>query len=340
MANARKLPSGMYRVRAFVGKTPDGRNITKSFTAATKKEAEYLASQFLNENHINDKRDLTFGSCLDSYIDARENVLSPSTIKDYRNRAKNDYGLLRNKKIIDLTQTEVQFAVNDYAKTHAPKSTRNYASLITSVFKEFRPSYALHLAMPQKEQKEVDLPSDDDINSLIAYFKENDPDMYLAVLLAVFCPLRRSEISALSSSDLEGSILHIHSAMVLDANKNWIIKTTKTLAGDRFIELPSFVCDLIREKDGRVVPLCPDVISSRFIRARVRLGLPYFKFHALRHYSASFQHSIGIADEYIMARGGWNSDTVLKQVYRHALSEEQKKANTIINDKLSKVIRI
>ena len=52
----------------------------------------------------------------------------------------------------------------------------------------------------------------------------------------------------------------------------------------------------------------------------------------LRHYCASIQHALGIPDAYIMQRGGWNSDAVLKQVYRHALSDRAVQMNAIANE--------
>ena len=42
-------------------------------------------------------------------------------------------------------------------------------------------------------------------------------------------------------------------------------------------------------------------------------------------------HAIGILDQYIMARGGWKTDTVLKAVYRNVLNDEQKKFTDKIN---------
>ena len=56
-----------------------------------------------------------------------------------------------------------------------------------------------------------------------------------------------------------------------------------------------------------------------------------FRFHDLRHYSASIMHAIGIPDQYIMARGGWKTDTVLKAVYRNVINDEQKKFTDKIN---------
>ena len=47
----------------------------------------------------------------------------------------------------------------------------------------------------------------------------------------------------------------------------------------------------------------------------------YMRFHALRHYCASQLHALGMPDAYIMERGGWESDGVLKGIYRHTLSD-------------------
>ena len=46
MAKAKKLPSGSWRVRVYDGKTAEGKNIYKSFTAPAKKDAEYLAAEY------------------------------------------------------------------------------------------------------------------------------------------------------------------------------------------------------------------------------------------------------------------------------------------------------
>lgn len=46
MATAKKLPSGNYRVNLYIGKGVDGKRKYKSFTAPTKKAAEYLAAQY------------------------------------------------------------------------------------------------------------------------------------------------------------------------------------------------------------------------------------------------------------------------------------------------------
>ena len=46
--NARKLPSGSWRARLFLGEDENGKKHYKSFTAATKREAERLALTYVN----------------------------------------------------------------------------------------------------------------------------------------------------------------------------------------------------------------------------------------------------------------------------------------------------
>lgn len=82
--------------------------------------------------------------------------------------------------------------------------------------------------------------------------------------------------------------------------------------------------------------LTPDAISCRFTRLLKAAGLPHFRFHDLRHYCASIQHAIGIPDAYIMQRGGWGSDGVLKNVYRHALKDKEDEMSVKANEYFSK----
>ena len=85
---------------------------------------------------------------------------------------------------------------------------------------------------------------------------------------------------------------------------------------------PHFVVEAIRKK-GYVTKLTPHQISNYFQKKQMSLGVePPYCFHSLRHYNASFLHSQGIPDAYIMARGGWASPHVMQRVYRHALQDK------------------
>lgn len=337
MANARRLPSGNYRCRVYVGEE-NGKKIYKSFTAGTKKEAEYKASQYLVENkHNHSKTDSgrTFLQELDEYIKMKSNVLSPSTINGYmglRKRFINDHPYFTNKKASDITQEDIQRLINALALSKSPKTIRNYHGLISAVLK---PYINLNTTMPQKVEPDLYIPSDENIRDLLRVIENTE--MEIPVLLGAFCMMRRGEICGLDySKDIKGNTIHIHHSLVRGADNKWHLKPPKTKTSDRYIEVEQFIIDKINAK-GYVTTLNPNQITQRLHNIQKKYGIPFFRFHDLRHYSASIRHALGIPDAYIMADGGWKSDHVLKSVYRHAMDNERSKMQSIANAHFSKL---
>lgn len=333
MANAKKLPSGNYRARVYAG-IENGKKIYKSFTAPTKKEAERLALEYVETEKT---KQISFGSALAEYIRMKEAVLSASTIREYKRSLKSNFSPICEIPVDNLSQKDVQIFINNLAVNHSPKTCRDVHALITAVLKIYRPNFKLQTTLPQKVRPALCIPSDDDIKRLLAFLENNNPNLYNAVLLGALAPMRRSEICALLSEDITGDTIHVSRAMVRDENGRWVIKSPKSYAGDRFITLPQFVIKRFENKTGVLVPLTPTTITNEFIRTRKRLGLPPFRFHDLRHYGASMLHAMGVPDAYIMQRGGWGSDAVLKSVYRHALAQEQKAINDKINANFTEI---
>lgn len=338
MATAKKLPSGSWRCLVYDYTDANGKRHYKSFTSSDptakgKREAERMAAVYAFEKEKTFKCEITFLDALDKYIADRESVLSASTIREYKRSRKNDFSWLGNMKIEDITQENVQEFVNQKSRDKSPKTVRNMHCIISAVLKSYRPELALNTTLPQKIPPKLYIPTDDDVKKLISYI-DND-DMMIAVLLAAFGPLRRSEICGLEDTDFNGNIVHVQRAVVMDENKHWVDKTTKSVAGNRFVPLPDFVIAKTKGRKGRIVRLSPSQVSDRFIDLVARSGLPHFRFHDLRHYCASIQHALGIPDAYIMQRGGWGSDAILKQVYRHALTDKSDELNAIANEHFS-----
>ena len=119
MATAKKLPSGKYRALVYIG-TFNGKRKYKSFTAPTKKEAEYLAAEYKMSNKTkNEPLSITLGEAYDKYIDSKEYILSPSTVREYKRARRTDFNKLMNLPLRDLTNDVVQSAVNESALTHS-----------------------------------------------------------------------------------------------------------------------------------------------------------------------------------------------------------------------------
>lgn len=188
----------------------------------------------------------------------------------------------------------------------------------------------LNTVLPKKVRPELYIPTDSEIKRLMSYV--SGTELELPILLAAFGPMRRGEICALTTDNISGNRVHVCKNMVLNTEHEWIIKQPKSYAGDRYIDYPDFVAEKWKGLSGNITALNPNCITSRFSTVLRHAGLQHFRFHDLRHYSASIQHTLGIPDAYIMQRGGWVSDGTLKAVYRHALNDKEKEMSEIANE--------
>lgn len=325
MAKAKKLPSGSWRVRVYDGKGADGKDRYKSFTAQTKKQAEYLAAEYLaGKRSPTSPDERTLAEAYARYIEIKRNTLSPSTVREYTRAAKHDFPELMPLSLSQLTQEAVQSAVNVMSATHSPKSVRNAHGLLSAVLRMFAPEIRLNTRMPQSRKADIYVPTEIEVENLVRSLRGSE--MEKAVLLAAFGSLRRSECCALLISDIEGDIVHVNKAMVLDQEKKWVIKQPKSKAGYRDVKMPPFVIERLisRSGSGRIVELAPVTVTDYFIDARRKFHLPHFRFHDLRHYQASILHAMGVPDKYIMERGGWSTDSTLKNIYQHTMSDKRK----------------
>lgn len=326
MANAVHLPSGRWRVKAYDYKDKDGKEHYVSFTADTKKEAEYQALLFsMNKKKVkSENQDLTLEKAMLKYCEMKSNVLSPTTLANYKRLIYNAFKDYLSLSIKKFDSELVQRWVNDYSINKTPKTVRNTYGFLFVVLKSFLPDLSIKVTLPQRVKPSLYVPTDNDIKAIIDYLSDNDKEMLKAVYLAAFGTLRRSEICALTAADVEKNVIHVNKALVMNEKRECVIKTTKTVSSIRDIDLPDSVMKVF-PKSGRLVDINPDQITHRFARVLKKLKIQPFRFHDLRHYAASMLHAIGIPDVYIMQKGGWSSDCTLKKIYRGVMSDYKEK---------------
>ncbi len=330
MEKAKKLPSGNWRCR--VRKKVNGQIVTKSFTAKTKKEAENLAAGWsLEENHT--LSSLTLKQACERYIEAKQNVLSPSTIKAYKTYARLYLKNIMNSDLDKLTREQIQIAFNEEAAKHSPKTVRNLHGLISAVFKMYRPGFVLNTTLPQKKKTEMYIPTDSDVKKLMQVIKGTY--LEIPVLLAAFGPLRRGEIFALTSDDIKGNNVIVNKAYCLSDAGELILKTPKNYSSNRVVYLPDFVIKKIKGIKGPLVTCHPNSLSKAFSKVLKDNDIPHFRFHDLRHYNVSICKAMNIPDEYIMARGGWATNYTMNNVYAHTIKDVQDRVTQQITDHFS-----
>ena len=341
MASAKKLPSGSWRVNLYIGKTPDGKRQYKSFTADTKKEAEFLAAQY-NQNHIDVNRsELPLSAAVERYIKSKENVLSPSTVRGYNNILKNHIPTLMAVKIRDINAEMVQEEFNRFAKDHSPKTCRNTHGLIASVLSIERPDIVLRTTLPQKKKRDIYVPDEKEIDQIHQLIKGDV--MELPFVLAAECGLRASEVAALRISSVFPDHIEIKQAMVPDKNNKPTLKDPKSISGYRSIPISKELSDFIIEHASGgefVCNLSSNNISTYWNRFKENNRLnDDLVFHALRHHFASRCLLLGMPQKYIAELMGHADTTMIEKVYQHVFPSAMEEYANKLREQSKKFIQ-
>lgn len=310
-----KLPSGSYRAKKIVKGT------TYRITFDHKPtQAEVLTemSRIIEDVPV-DKG--AFFSCVEHYINSKSNILSPSTIISYRMMQRLMPKWL-NKPIQNITQMDIQTAINEYAVDHAPKTVKNYHGLISAVMKMYRPNFSLHTTLPKGREKEIQVPSHDDITRIL---KEVEGTEYHIPFQLGCLGLRKGEILALELSDLDGDCITVNKTMVASEKGGYVVKNLpKTVSSVRKVYIPDALANEIREK-GYIYNGYQGQLLKNLHRVQDKLGIPRCRFHDLRHYFVSYAHSLGWSDADIIAITGHKTDDIAKRVYRHSMANNEEK---------------
>lgn len=314
-----KLPSGSYRIR----KMCKGKAVSLVFDHEPNEEEILSAlSDKMAKAEESAKSELTFAQAAEKYVDMKKNVLSPNTVREYESTAKRLSEWFTGMKISEINQIAINKQVNELAAKISPKTVRNYHGFISAVLSTFRPELYISTTLPQKCKDEPYTPSQDDVKRILDEAKGTE--FYVPFVLACH-GMRRGEICALTPEDIDGDVVHINKAIAFNSDKEWVIKKPKTTSSERTIIIPMEIADQIR-KDGFVYIGHPGNLTKHLKLVQKKLEIPEFSLHKLRHYFASVLSEKGIPDADILALGGWETDYVMKSVYRHSMmSKDEKK---------------
>lgn len=312
-----------------------GRRRGKTFTAPTRRLARDLADDWASI-HLHDKKPvISVSEALQRYLDVKQGVLSPSTIRSYEGMQKNHFDGLGDLDIHRLTNADVQAWVSGLAlKGLSPKTVRNCYGFLSAALAMQDDDLHFKVQLPQKQPYQNYCPTEADIAKLITYIQRKGNDELLrAVLLSVFAPARRSEVCAICDTDIKGNTIYINKALVKDPNGTWVIKQPKTPDSTRKVTYPSFVINRCKGIEGRIIKHTPDYIGDMFRKTLKEIDVPYFRFHDLRHFGASIMMYMGgISQRTIENRGGWASNSAtLKKVYQNTLADKERMENEKIN---------
>ena len=352
MASAKKLPSGAWRCRPT--KVVNGQKISKSFTVhpdeyagdwkKAKKMAEFQAQQWVFEKNDESAGLLTVNQAIDKYNQAKENVLSPSTMADYY-RMKKYFEKIGDVDIHDVTTSMIQSLIGDmavmrnrYGKKLDNRTIKNRIFYLLAVLNHFEINKQFKLTFPaDDDEKELLPPEKDEFTRLLQCARTQEEKLIL--MLAGLYTLRRGEICGLTGANIIWDMhsIEIKYSRVQNAQKEYILKMPKTKSSIRTIEIDPRLMDLFPKVAPQelVISKNPNQITKIFERIRKEACVSC-RFHDLRKYAASIRSDM-MGSKYVEADGGWKKGSkVLSSIYdkpfktkRHELS---KKFNNMVMD--------
>lgn len=329
-----RLPSGKYRGQYVAGYDRNGKRIVKSFTADEEWQVYKMLNDFQTQQEETKGKSISVYNAFTNYIESRNNILSPSTIRGYKIIRNSRLQLIRDMKIDELKAIDIQRAVNLDAKRLSRKSIKSALSLLKSAMDMHEVSINIDkITIPVAKKNIVNIPTVDEVIRIVV-----GTDIELPCLLAMWLSLRISEVRGLKFKDIseDGNYITICRAKICLDNTDIVREQNKTYESTRTNRLPKYLKELIdgikhESKDEYIVNLGYHYISKKFSRLMKNNGYA-ITFHKLRHEFATTLNDLGVPSNYIQKLGGWSTDNVMKSVYTHTTQSKEDEYQGVIND--------
>jgi len=317
-----ELPSGSWRCQVSV----DGKRV--SVTAPSPQEAISRALLLRDKGITKSPTERTLGAVVDEYIDLREQVLSPATVKAYRSYRANRFQRYMDRRISTLDRRTLQRMVSEEATQVSPKTVKNAWGLLTAALQEYGvDTDGINLpTVPAAVRPWLTA------EEILMFCKVVKGEPCEIPALLALCSLRRSEIAGLTWDDIDlvREIIHVRRSVVVGETGLVEKKTNKTKSSTRDVPiLIPQLADALRavpEKSGRVVTTHPNTIYNQVNRLCEKHGLPKPGVHGLRHSYASLTHYLHIPPEEAARMGGWQDLNTMNKIYMHLSAGQMTRA--------------
>lgn len=275
-------------------------------------------AQAIRAGFIMSKADLpklTLRQAIDKYIDARNNVLSPATIRGYRIIQRNAFPDVMDADISSVKDWQV--VVNAESKRVKAKTVKNEWGLIQTVL--CKNGIETDVAIPQVIRNELQWLDYEQIKIFLDAIKDKPCEM--GALFALH-GLRRSELLAVTPNKIKGQVILVEGSAVVDTNNTLVRKEENKNSSSRR-EVPIMIprlAELIKKHKGDPnEPFLhyptPNVLYVQINRACRSASLPEVGVHGLRRSFASLAYHLGWSEHQTMYVGGWSNTQTIHDVY-------------------------
>ena len=326
----RQLASGSWFIQMRLG------GVSVPVNAHSEAECIRLATAIKTE-YMSGKRkftpalELTLREAIESYINSKSNVLSPSTLRGYNIIKKHRFDKHMGTKLKEIR--DWQSIVNDEASLASAKTVANAWGLVAATlhfhnipFDE--PSLPM---IPRSERPWLDY------EQIEVFIKTIRGNKYELPALLALSSCRCSEILGIRSSniDLENECITIRETIVPDSDNKWVIKTTaKNNTSQRSVPIliPRLrrLLEIIPNDNSFIVTCRAPTLFRNINKVCSHAGLPLVGVHGLRHSFASLCYHLNIPEEMCMSYGGWSNRNTLHRIYTHLAEKDKQKWNESI----------
>lgn len=377
MPKKSKRADNRYAVQIYLGKDENGKRKYKTVYGNTQKEAnekaDELRAQLGKGIDISRDRD-TFEDWAKLFLSSQKKQLSESEHLSKTKRIEYFYSYFGKSQIKSVKVFEVEQALNDLAEENpstgnpsAEKTIRGYKQVCSQVFRfaiknriiEFNPAEFAELPKeaPKSERRALN-------ETERSWIINSNHRAKRAAMIAMFCGLRRGEMTALTWNDIDfdRGIITVSKSFDFKSGK---IKLPKTAAGIRTVQMPRILSDFLKSESKTSLYVCCNsknkmltvdgwkrMLESYLLELEISNGtsgrkkhcepkktvltIQSFGWHDLRHTYATILFEAGVdvlTAQYLL--GHASPETTMK-IYTH-LSDAQKARSIVkLDDFLNK----
>lgn len=322
----RKLKSGSWFIQLRLG----GESIP--ITALSKMDCKHQAEKIKAAYRAGESAKrapetaLALHEVIKRYIDAKSNVLSPSTIRGYNTILNYRFVQYAGQKAAKI---DYQAMINAEVPLCASKTLVNAWNLIASSLR-YSKIQVPEVTLPQVVSKEREWLTPEQIKIFVAAVKGRPCE--IPALLAL-SSLRRSEIAGLTWNDIDtkAGTVTVNGATVYNKDNKLEHKdTNKNISSRRVVPImmPELKAALkaAKKSGAQIAPPSPNTMREQINKACADCGLPLVGVHGLRHSFASLAYHIGMSELETMAIGGWSDYKTMRKIYTHLSDTDKQKA--------------
>lgn len=355
----KKLPSGSYRWQVTLGFDDQGKQLLKSGTEKTKKDADRARVQAVADQQrglLPVPSQIRIAEWLPRWLELKRPNLAPKTLANYAYVIERHLGpLLGHRRLQDLKPSEVRGA---YVKLADQGFSKSLLHQVRVILRQALQEALLDEIVSRNVADVARLPNFKrsrtaralDAREVTVFLKAAQQHrLGLLFEFVIASGLRRGEVCALKWAhiDLDKGLLRVRENITV-VNGQATLGTPKTESGVRDLHLAPETVALLRRQwtaqqttaehvftgvDGR--RLYPDSLTKLAGRLARQAGLGAVRFHDLRHTYASLMLSMGVPMEVVSEKLGHSRPSTTADIYRHVFLEEHEQHTFALGDLLT-----